>query len=97
MLGLNGGSYASRLETKSDKDIVAEAMKSLRVMYGNNIPEPSHYLISRWSLDENSYGAYSFVPVGATDKYYDDLAQSIDDKVFFAGEATERKHHSTVL
>ena len=97
LLGLNGGSYASRLETKSDKDIVAEAMKSLRVMYGNNIPEPSHYLISRWSLDENSYGAYSFVPVGATDKYYDDLAQSIDDKVFFAGEATERKHHSTVL
>lgn len=97
LLGLNGGSYALRLETKTDQEIIAEAMKSLREMYGNDIPLPTYYAISRWSLDENSYGAYSFVPVGATDKYYDDLAQSLNDKVFFAGEATEKKHHATVL
>lgn len=97
LLGLNGGSYATRLETKTNQEIVTEAMKSLRAMYGNNIPEPTHYAISRWSLDENSYGAYSFVPVGATDKYYDDLAKSVNNKVFFAWEATEKKHHSTVL
>ncbi len=45
LLGLNGGSYATRLETKTDKEIVAEAMKSLRMMYGESIPEPSHYAI----------------------------------------------------
>jgi monoamine oxidase len=97
LLGLNGGSYAMQLETKTDEEIVAEAMKSLRAMYGKDIPEPSHSIISRWSVDKNSYGAYSFVPVWATDKYYDTLAESVDDKVFFAGEATHRKHHSTVL
>lgn len=97
LLGLNGGSYATRLETKTDEEILAEAMKSLRAMYGTTIPEPSHYAISRRSLDENSYGAYSFVPVWATDTYYDTLAESVDDKLFFAGEATHRKHHSTVL
>ncbi|NCQ82177.1 hypothetical protein GW750_05240 [bacterium] len=37
------------------------------------------------------------MPVGATDKYYDTLAESIDNKIFFAGEATHKDHHSTVL
>lgn len=97
LLGLNGGSYAKQLETKTDSEIVAEAMKSLKAMYGNNIPEPTHYAISRWSLDENTFGAYSFVPVWASDKYYDDIAQPIANKVFFAGEATHKDHHSTVL
>jgi hypothetical protein len=62
-LGFNGGNYAKQLEIKTDFEIVAEAMKSLKAMYGNNIPEPTHYAISRWSLDENTFGAYSFVPV----------------------------------
>lgn len=97
LLGLNGGSYAKRLETKTDSEIVAEAMTSLKTMYGNNIPEPIHYAISRWSLDNNSYGSYSFVPVGSSDQYYDDLAQPVSNKVFFAGEATDKIHHSTVL
>lgn len=97
ILGLNGGSYAKQLETKTDSEIVAEAMKSLKSMYGNNIPQPTHYAISRRSLDENTYWAYSFVPVWASDKYYDDLAQPIANKVFFAGEATHKDHHSTVL
>ncbi len=97
LLGFNGGNYAKQLEIKTDFEIVAEAMKSLKAMYGNNIPEPTHYAISRWSLDENTFGAYSFVPVWASDKYYDDIAQPIANKVFFAGEATHKDHHSTVL
>ena len=97
LLWLNGWSYATQLESKTDQEIVAEAMKSLTSMYGKHIPQPTHYAISRRSVDKNSYGAYSFVPVWATDMYYDVLAESVYDKIFFAWEATHKKHHSTVL
>jgi len=97
LIGFNWWDYAKNLETKTDQEIIAEAMKSLRAIYGELVTQPTHYAISRWSLDENTYWAYSFVPVGATDKYYDTLAESIDNKIFFAGEATHKDHHSTVL
>ncbi len=97
LLGFNGWQYAKQLELKSDQEIIQEAMKSLEQMFGRTLPQPTHYLISRWSRDENSYWSYSYIPVGALASYYDDLAASVDDKIFFAGEATHRSHHSTVL
>jgi len=71
-------------------------MAVLRSIYGNDIPEPSRFLISRWSKDENTYGAYSYIPLGMDASLYDDMASSVADTVFFAGEATNREHHSTV-
>ncbi|NCQ82176.1 hypothetical protein GW750_05235 [bacterium] len=35
--------------------MIAEAMKSLRAIYGELVTQPTHYAISRWSLDENTY------------------------------------------
>jgi len=43
-----------------------------------------------------SFGSYSSVAVGSTPGDYDTLAKSLDDKLFFAGEATSRKWPATM-
>ena len=96
LIGFNAGAYARTLETQSDAQIVAAAMHTLRRMYGNTIPNPSDYRITRWAADPFAFGAYSFLAVGATPEDYDTLAQPVDNRLFFAGEHTQRDYPATV-
>lgn len=54
------------------------------------------YLRTNWSQDPYSYGAYSYVARGARQKDRDDLAATVSDRLFFAGEATHPSYNSTV-
>lgn len=49
-----------------------------------------------WQSDEWSYGSYSYMAVGSCADDYDTMAESVNDKVFFAGEATCRHHPATM-
>lgn len=49
-----------------------------------------------WSADPWSRGSYSYLPVGATPSLRADMAQSINSRLFFAGEATSRDAPATV-
>ncbi|MET1016302.1 NAD(P)/FAD-dependent oxidoreductase [Orlajensenia leifsoniae] len=60
------------------------------------VPQPASMLRSRWSVDPFALGAASFAAVGATSASRDDLAAAVDDRVFFAGEATSRDAPGTV-
>jgi Flavin containing amine oxidoreductase len=53
----------------------------------NSVPKPKSVQRSNWSNDSFALGAVSFLPVGATSLHRDNLAHSVDDRVFFAGEA----------
>jgi monoamine oxidase len=87
--------YARQTETMSDAQIIAEIMVHLRDVYGSSIPDPSHLLRTRWASNENAFGAYSYTAVGSEMYHFEDLAEAIDDKVFFAGEHTEVDYFST--
>eukprot|EP00978_Attheya_sp_CCMP212_P034514 scaffold144905_cov59-Attheya_sp.AAC.1 len=66
-------------------------------MFGaDKVPNPTDYLVTRWGTDEFSLGAYSFQKVGS-DPYDDrnNIMKQVDDKVWFAGEATSVKYPST--
>lgn len=54
----------------------------------NPVPAPSALRRSDWSNDAFALGALSFLPVGSTPLHRENLAQSVIDRVFFAGEAT---------
>ncbi|MEP0392182.1 MAG: FAD-dependent oxidoreductase [Erythrobacter sp.] len=54
------------------------------------------YIRTNWSTDPLSYGSYSYVAKGTSPEEYHALAQPIDEKVFFAGEATHPSFNSTV-
>ncbi len=96
LLSFMVGEQGRRLEKQSDPAIQEEAMASLRKQFGRDIPEPTGIQVSRWASDPFSYGSYSCLPPGATQKDIRRLAQPIEDRVFFAGEATHWDYNSTV-
>ncbi|MFJ9365786.1 flavin monoamine oxidase family protein [Nocardia sp. NPDC101769] len=96
LLGFNAADFGRTSETWSDADLVAGAMNTLRTIYGPTIPAPTDYRITRWSSDPYAHGSYSFNKLGSTPDMRDHLAASIDDRVHFAGEATDRKSFGTV-
>lgn len=95
LLGFNAADFGRQIEASSDAQIVTGAMRALRGIYGNDIPQPTGQQITRWAADPFALGSYSFNAVGADPKVREDLAASIDGRVYFAGEATSRKHFAT--
>ncbi|GAB4398498.1 MAG: FAD-dependent oxidoreductase [Anaerolineales bacterium] len=96
LMAFHGGEKGFALEDLSDIEIRAGAMATLRVMFGDDIPEPEGVLITRWGKDPFSFGAYSYIPPFASGDDYDALAEPVDDVLFFAGEATSREYPGTV-
>lgn len=96
LMAFHGGDKGFALEDLSDDEIVAGAMRTLRVMFGDDILEPKGVLITRWGKDAFSCGAYSRIPPFASGDDYDALAEPVGDVLFFAGEATSREYPSTV-
>lgn len=87
--------YARLTETMSDAHIIDEIMAHLKDIYGNAIPNPTNMLRTKWQSNENSFGAYSYTAVGTQLQHFDDLAEAVNDKLFFGGEHTEADYFST--
>ena len=67
----------------------AEPMKSIE-------DQLVDFYLHDWSTDPFSFGAYSYIPVGGL-KAQAALAETIENTIYFAGEATNEKgHHGTV-
>ena len=64
-------------------------------MFGNRVPKPVDYQITRWASDPFSLGSYSFNALGSKPKQRRELAQPVDARIFFAGEATEEDYFGT--
>jgi polyamine oxidase len=93
-----GGDAARRIDSPdglNDVDAVADAMKALRAIFGDCIPDPIASKVSRWKEDELAYGSYSFAKVGSTEGAYDEVASPIGN-LMFAGEHTSKHSHSVV-
>ncbi|MGI0479248.1 flavin monoamine oxidase family protein [Geminocystis sp. CENA526] len=96
LLGFNAGKFGKEIESWSDEKIVADAMKNLRQIYGNSIPQPIDYQLTRWSQDAFSFGSYSYYAINSTPNHRQELAKPINQQVFFAGEATSVDYPATV-
>lgn len=60
------------------------------------VPEPEGVIVTRWRADPYARGAYSYLAVGATPDDRVALASPIDDRLYFAGEATDPDFPATV-
>lgn len=96
LLGFNAAAFGLEIEAWSDEAIVADAMRTLRTMYGDDIPAPTDWDITRWNADPYARGAYSYNKLGSTPDMRTDLASNVNELLFFAGEATERSYFQTV-
>jgi hypothetical protein len=68
-----------------------------RVVGRAALPPLSGSKVTRWGSDPWARGSYSYQAVGCTEQDIATLARPLpDNRVFFAGEATSKDHHSTV-
>ncbi len=89
------GDYATLTESMADDDIIYEIVGHLKSIYGN-IPNPTNMLRTKWGENINSFGAYSYATNGTTTEDFDTLAKEVNNKIFFAGEHTNRSYRGTV-
>jgi len=96
LMAIKSGELARADESKPDAEIAAALKKQLVQVFGDKVPEPISARVTRWGSDPFSLGSYSFMKVGSISNDYEDLSLPVDDKLFFAGEATSRTHPATV-
>lgn len=96
LLGFNAGTYGQQIESLRDSEIIKLGLDTLKTMFGINIPAPTDTLITRWGQDPFSWGSYSHIPPGASPADYQTIAQPIDQRLSFAGEATQSDYLGTV-
>ena len=87
--------YGRATEALSDAEVTEEIMKHIRDMYGNHVPNPNKILRTKWQLNENSFGSFSYPTTATTISHYNDLAQDINGRIFFAGEHTCANYFAT--
>jgi monoamine oxidase len=96
LLGFNAADFGRAIEAWSDQEIVDDAMRTLRTIFGSGIPDPIDWQVSRWASDPFARGAYSFNKVGGDPSMRNDLARSVDRVLYFAGEATDPRYFQSV-
>lgn len=95
LVGFCFGDYAKQVEGLDDTDMLADCMDAVRTMFGDQAPEPTKILPTRWSKNPFSGGAYSYSKVGVKPADFDGLGTPIEDVILLAGEHTTFKHHAT--
>lgn len=98
IMAFTNGDQAKKLSELGEEKAVAAILEELDSLCDN---EATKYFldatIKDWSKEPFIRGAYSYPLVGSTENTREIIAEPIDDKVFFAGEASNfNGHHQTV-
>lgn len=99
-----GGDYARTVETQTDAQVMEMCLDVLRRVCKSekDVPAPLDYMVTRWSKDCFSRGAFVYIPPGVNgQEQLEHMSEPIlgeDGKplVLFAGEHTTPYHPSTI-
>lgn len=90
------GNYGAVTETMTDTQVTNEIMSHLKSIYGSSIPNPTAMLRTKWGINPHTFGSYSFATTGTTTSDFETLSNSINSKLFFGGEHTNKQYRGTV-
>ncbi|MDQ0725781.1 FAD-dependent oxidoreductase [Microbacterium sp. W4I20] len=96
LLTFAAGPFGRRMQELPDDEVVADAVRALRVLYGDAVGEPQAHWVTHWGQDRFSVGSYSHLAVGSSHHDHDELAGPVDGVLHFAGEATWGDEPATV-
>lgn len=93
--GFFGGSFARELGDRGEGALAAQAIDEIVALLGEGYRKKLRVLgSSRWAHDEFARGSYSHALPGHADAR-ESLAESVNDRLFFAGEATSPNFFTT--
>ena len=91
-----GGRKAEWMEKSGERATIDYILEKLRHVAGNQaVPNPVRHIVSAWNGDPWVKGSYSCARPGAANQR-PVLAQPVDDRIFFAGEATSSDFYASV-
>ncbi|MEZ4663353.1 MAG: NAD(P)/FAD-dependent oxidoreductase [Caldilineaceae bacterium] len=96
LINYHAGSRAQFVNRLSDAEYLGRALDALRVMFKCDVPAPVAIVRTNWESDPFALGSYSFQKVGCELEDRQRLATPIDNRLFFAGEATHPHYFATV-
>jgi monoamine oxidase len=90
-----GGALAGALENEGEAGFFAFVSDELARLFGDGIRARLHPLLhSAWGRDPYARGSYSYALPGSADARAK-LVETVDDRIFFAGEACSARDFST--
>lgn len=99
LVALVAGEAAQVFECTDPSALLFRVLNILRGIFsprGINVPNPIQTICTRWDSDPLSYGSYSHVRVRSSGSDYDVLGESLGNRLFFAGEATNRQYPASM-
>lgn len=95
---LYAGAFAETMlqGDRTEADIIADCIALLEKTLGRALPQPIATYASTWTRDPYSLGSYSYWAIGSGLAEVAALAEPVQERLLFAGEATDPDHHSTV-
>ncbi|KAI0632639.1 amine oxidase [Trametes polyzona] len=87
------GEFSRRIESMEDSAVQQEILSVLGTMFPNtSIPEPLDFYFQRWYSDPLFRGSYSNWPANFLSEHQVNLRANVNERLWFAGEATSKKH-----
>ncbi|XP_060552218.1 lysine-specific histone demethylase 2-like [Ruditapes philippinarum] len=91
------GDAVNILKDKTDEQAVEMCMQTIKAAFcKQTVPEPSNYQVSRWYKSEHIGMSYSYIPTNCEPEAFDNLEKDVNEKIYFAGEATHKQYHQTL-
>lgn len=93
------GDFSVRVEALDDSQVQSEVLSVLHAMFPKNIsiPEPLAFHFPRWHSNPLFRGSYSNWPPSFTSGHHQNLKATVQDRLWFAGEATSMKYFGTQI
>ena len=84
----SAGEIVEELELENDDDTLDRVISNLRKMFGESVPEPTKFLVTRWLTDPYSRGVHTFGKLGVdTERAKEEIRRPVSGNMFFSGEA----------
>ncbi len=95
LLGLCMGDYARKADLMSEEELVEDALEMLKNVWEDDVGKIEKTLRTSWLTEPFSKGAYSFPRPDNSEEDFENLAEPLEDKLFFCGEHTTLEYLAT--
>ncbi|MFL2801201.1 MAG: flavin monoamine oxidase family protein [Paracoccaceae bacterium] len=95
LMGLCMGDYAKKADLMSTEELIEDGLKVLKNVWEDDVGEVQNVLRTSWLNDPFTKGAYSFPKVDNSEEDFENLAESVDNRLFFCGEHTDLEYLAT--
>ena len=95
LMGLCMGEYAKKADLMSTEELIEDGLKVLKNVWEDDVGEVQNVLRTSWLNEPFTKGAYSFPKVDNSEEDFENLAEPIDNRLFFCGEHTDLEYLAT--